>query len=644
MNTILAQVQHSLVESESMFRSLFHNNHAVMLVVNPIDGSIVDANPAASSYYGWSRDELLQMNVSNINTMQPNQIYAAMLEAKNRNKNHFEFQHRLADGTIRDVEVYSGPIRINDHDLLYSIVFDITERKQAQKALIHSDELMRYVIEHSNSAIAVFDRDLRYVYVSHRYIKDHKVNTPDIIGKYHYDVFPEIPQKWREVHQRALSGEVLSSEDDHFVRQDGRIEWTRWECRPWYQADGTIGGIILYTEVITDRKNLQAQFAQAQKMESVGRLAGGVAHDYNNILSVIIGYTEMALYETDESEPINDYLKQVLSAAERSRDITRQLLAFARKDSAAPKIVDLNESVESMLKILEKLIGEDIEIIWCPKENLHPVLIDPSQLDQILANLCVNARDAISNIGRLIIETDIKIFDQQYCNSHIDFLQGDFVMLSVSDNGSGMDRETLDKIFDPFFTTKAMGKGTGLGLATVYGIVKQNNGFINVYSEIGSGTTFKIYFPKHLEDKIKESDNNIEKSINKGNGETIFLVEDDGMILTMVERMLLSNNYNVIKFQNPLKAIESAKSRHPDNIDLLITDVIMPEMNGRELSEHLNQIYPNLKTLFISGYTADLISNRGVSDKSGLFLQKPFSSNELAAKVRYALDENSGLD
>ncbi len=251
------------------------------------------------------------------------------------------------------------------------------------------------------------------------------------------------------------------------------------------------------SEDITEKLSLESQLRQAQKMESVGRLAGGVAHDFNNMLGVIIGHTELALEQMDPAQPLFTSMQEIRKAALRSADLTRQLLAFARKQTVAPKVLDLNETVEGMLKMLRRLIGEDIDLVWLPDSDLWPVKMDPSQIDQILANLCVNARDAIEGVGKITIETHKVTFDEAYCADHSGFIPGDFVMLAVSDDGQGMDKETLDKIFEPFFTTKGIGKGTGLGLATVYGIVKQNNGFINVYSEPGQGTTFKIYLPRH---------------------------------------------------------------------------------------------------------------------------------------------------
>ena len=264
-----------------------------------------------------------------------------------------------------------------------------------------------------------------------------------------------------------------------------------------FSSDGQLAGVLGIGRNITERVNLQAQLIQAQKMESVGRLAGGVAHDYNNALSVIIGFTELAMEKIDPAGPLHADLNEVLNAANHATDITRQLLAFARKQIVAPVVLDLNDNIETMLKMLRRLIGEDIDLAWLPGTGLWPVKMDPSQIDQILANLCVNARDAIAGVGKVTIETVNKVFDAAYCADHVGFIPGEFVLMAVSDNGCGMDKEILNNIFEPFFTTKDVGKGTGLGLATVYGIVKQNNGFINVYSEPGKGTTIKIYLPRH---------------------------------------------------------------------------------------------------------------------------------------------------
>jgi len=384
------------------------------------------------------------------------------------------------------------------------------------------------------------------------------------------------------------------------------------------------------------RRSLEAQLLQAQKMESVGRLAGGVAHDYNNMLSVIIGYAEIALETVGPEEPLRADIEEILSAGNRSKEITRQLLAFARQQTISPKVLDLNETIARMLKMLRRLIGEDIELCWHPKEDVWPIKIDPTQIDQILANLCINARDAIADVGRIIIETRKVIIDKVYCAEHAGFVPGEFVMLAVSDDGSGMDKATRDRIFEPFFTTKEMGRGTGLGLSTVYGIVKQNSGFINVYSEPGQGTTFRIYLPRFAGAVMSDRKLNVEGN-TRGRGETVLVVEDDGPTLRLVERILTALGYRVMTAGKPVDALKVAESQD-DSISLLITDVVMPEMNGHELATRMLMQCPGIKCLYMSGYTADVIAYRKVLEEGVHLIQKPFSKMELAVKIRDILD------
>jgi CheY-like chemotaxis protein len=371
----------------------------------------------------------------------------------------------------------------------------------------------------------------------------------------------------------------------------------------------------------------------------VGRLAGGVAHDFNNMLGVILGHTELALLQADENHDLHDDLKEIQKAAKRSADITKQLLAFARKQTISPKQLNLNDTVESMLNMLRRLIGEDIDLVWKPDAHIWPVKMDTTQIDQILANLCINARDSIAGVGKLTIETGKKSFDDEYCRQHSGFTPGDFVQLAVSDNGCGMDKDTLDNVFEPFFTTKEVGKGTGLGLATVYGIVKQNSGFINVYSEPDRGSTFKIYLPRTSTDK--NTDKVLpEKKPAAGGTETILLVEDEPTILRMTRMMLEKKGYSVLSAATPAEAVEKA-TNHSDSIDLLMTDVVMPEMNGRDLAGQITDLYPDIRLLFMSGYTADVIAHQGVLDDGVAFIQKPFSLADMTEKVRELLDMTS---
>jgi two-component system cell cycle sensor histidine kinase/response regulator CckA len=329
---------------------------------------------------------------------------------------------------------------------------------------------------------------------------------------------------------------------------------------------------------------------------------------------------------------------EIRSAALRSADLTRQLLAFARKQAIHPKVLDLNDTVMSSLKILRRLIGEDIELAWKPAHELWPVKMDPIQIDQMLANLSVNARDAISGVGIMTIKTENVVLDANYCETHAGFVPGEYATLVISDNGCGMDADTLDHLFEPFFTTKELGVGTGLGLATVYGIVKQNNGFINVYSEIGKGTTFRIYLPRSEENLTLETEK-IESMPLHGS-ETLLLVEDDVPTLQLGEAILERCGYKVLSARTPTEAIAFAK-QYKGGIDLLITDVVMPEMNGKQLVERICAIRSDLKVLYMSGYTADAISCRGILDQGVNFIQKPFSVRGLASNIREVLNQRA---
>ncbi|HQO33517.1 MAG TPA: PAS domain S-box protein [bacterium] len=399
---------------------------------------------------------------------------------------------------------------------------------------------------------------------------------------------------------------------------------------------GLIWDITERKEAEKEKEKLQAQLLQAQKMESVGRLAGGVAHDFNNMLQAIFGYTDMALDQVDREHPLYSSLQAIQKAAQRSANLTRQLLAFARKQTVSPRILDLNDTVTGMLKMLRRLIGEDIDLAWLPAHEPCNVKVDPSQIDQILANLTINARDAVNGVGRITIETNPFVFDEAFCAVHEGAKPGKYVLLTVSDTGCGMDKETLLHVFEPFFTTKGVGEGTGLGLATVYGTVKQNDGFIDVYSEPGHGTTFKIYLPRYEEESAVES---VELTFEAppGGTETVLIVEDDEAILNMASEILGRLGYTVLTANTPQQAIQRVEE-HTETIHLLVTDVVMPEMNGRVLAERLTSLKPGFKCLFMSGYTANIIAHHGVIEEGVRFIEKPFSIYGLAKRVREVLE------
>lgn len=431
------------------------------------------------------------------------------------------------------------------------------------------------------------------------------------------------------------------------VEKSGTPFWVRLDANATQNEDDASPVCRIVLTNITERKcaeenniKLEAQYRQAQKMESVGRLAGGVAHDFNNKLTIILGYVEIVMEKVDKADSIFADLEEIRSAANHSADLTRQLLAFARKQPIVSIKLDLNDTVEGMLNMLRRLIGEDIHLAWQPKDDLWSVKMDPSQLDQILANLCVNARDAIGGVGNLTIATGNIVLDEVYCTDHLGFGPGEYVVLTVSDDGCGMDKETLSKIYEPFFTTKALGEGTGLGLAMVYGAVKQNNGFINVYSEPGLGTTFKIYLPRYVGVTTELP---IHGAIQPAMGghETILLVEDEPTILRMTTRVLQDLGYAVLPANTPGEALRLAGD-FAEKISLILTDVIMPEMTGWDLAQKLVSFCPKLKSLFMSGYTFNIIAQLGKLDAHVHFIQKPFTRNELSAKVREVLKSEDG--
>jgi len=445
----------------------------------------------------------------------------------------------------------------------------------------------------------------------------------------------EVP-KVLDLLEKNIQGQSTGPDQITLINKNTKKVDVEIRTSPFQMNDRPL--ILGIARDVSERNRLHAQLNQAQKMESVGRLAGGVAHDFNNMLNIILGNTEMALEDTAQDDPLQDILGEIFSAARRSADITRQLLAFSRKQTIAPKVLDLNDTIESMLKMLGRLVGEDLDLAWRPGETIGQVRIDPSQIDQILANLCVNARDAIAGIGKITIETGSRVFDSAYCETHPGFETGEFVLLAVSDDGSGMDQETLANMFEPFFSTKDVGQGTGLGLATVYGIVKQNGGFINVYSEPDQGTTFRIYLPQYRTE-TKSPEKKTPDKIGMDGNETILLVEDEPGILRMTRKMLEQNGYNVLAAGTPGQAMDLAHE-HAGDVHLLMTDVVMPEMNGRDLARNMLSLYPDLKRLFMSGYTANVIAHHGVLDEGVQFIQKPFSKQDLAIKVRQALDED----
>jgi PAS domain S-box-containing protein len=642
MRQELKQQTETLQKSEARYRSLL-SRLPIGVYRNTVgrSGHFLMANEAISKMFGYeSPEQFMQSNVSDLyvdpaeiesfskQLLAQGSVSAVILRVKKKDGSPF-----WASVTARAVYDDQGKIKYFD-----GIIEDITERKRAQEALRVSEERYRSLVEATSDWIWEVNEKGTYTYCSPK-VKDLLGYKPEeLIGKTPFDLMPpEEARRISDIFQRALLLQTaFDSVENVNLHKNGSHVVMETSGVPIFSVKDKFSGYRGIDRDITERKSLENKLRQAQKIESIGNLAGGVAHDFNNMLSIILGNLELIMEDLDKANPIFANMHEIQMAAERSADLTRQLLAFARKQTIVPKLLDINETVEGILRMLRRLIGEDIDLAWLPKVNLWTVKVDPSQVDQVLTNLCVNARDSIEGVGKVTIETDNTNLDKESCRDHLGFIPGDYVMISVSDNGFGMDKETLNNIFEPFFSTKGF-KGTGLGLSTVYGIVKQNNGFINVYSELGKGTTVKIYLPRYIKKVSQPHMQGLEEPAEIGD-ETILLVEDEKAILRMTTIMLESLGYAVLAASSPTEAF-SVSNSHPGEIDLLMTDVVMPEMSGPELAQNMLHLYPNLRCLFMSGYTANVIARHKVLNGGVHFLHKPFSKKDLATKVREAFDD-----
>jgi PAS domain S-box-containing protein len=501
------------------------------------------------------------------------------------------------------------------------------------------------VVENSAMGVFVVDDNYTFEFVNQRLCQILGYNESEIIGhKFMEFLAPESIELLQDRYQRRQKGEVVPTNYEfEVIRKDGERRQVEVYSNVVKDSDGnprTIAQILDTTERVkaeAERDSLESQLRQAQKMEAIGRLAGGVAHDFNNILTIILGYSQMALMNLQPGQKFYSQFQKINDAARRSATMIGKVMAFSRQQNAEPQRLNLNTHLESTKGLLGKIVREDIRMSFIPGAELHDIYLDPTQFDQVIMNLVVNARDAMPKGGSLIIETANFTCDSEYCLKHHGFQPGNYALISVSDTGCGMDKETQEHIFEPFFTTKGEGEGTGLGLATVYGIVEQNHGFINIYSEPGKGATFKIYFPVY--EGQDEKHYQLEDLENITGEETILLAEDDDEVRAFTRNALQQLGYQVIDFGEPSEALEYFE-KHSNEIDLLITDLVMPGMNGQELHRQIEQIKPGIKVLYTSGYTSNIISVQGIIKRGINFLQKPFAPAVLGKKIRQILDSN----
>lgn len=541
----------------------------------------------------------------------------------------------------RRLRLHAGNLEREVQSRTKELEQDLARRETMAKALRESESRLLASLEHTPTvAVQWYDREARVIYWNHASEIIYGWKAEEVMGKSldQSILSAEAAAEFRQVLEEIIrSGKAYGPYEVRTQRRDSSEAWMLATIYAIPLQEGQTGFACMDVDITERKRNekLQEELAQAQKMESVGRLAGGVAHDFNNMLQAILGNAALALEEAPPGSSLRESLEEIQHSARRSADLTRQLLAFARKQTIQPKVLDLNTTLEGMLKMLRRLIGEDVELVWMPASDLWPVKVDPSQIDQVLANLCVNARDAIAGNGKVTIQTSNLTLDDVSVSRHRDAVPGDYVVLSVRDTGHGMDARTRSHLFEPFFTTKPPGKGTGLGLATVFGIVKQNQGLIEVESEPGQGTTFKICLPRA---KAEDRGSELEVAARiVGGTETLLFVEDEQQILKLGQRILVQQGYQVLAAATPQAALDIART-HPGPIHLLISDVVMPEMNGKVLLERLRHYRPGVKCLFMSGYTADVIAPHGVLEEGMEFLQKPFSLQAITSRIRQVLD------
>ncbi len=523
---------------------------------------------------------------------------------------------------------------------------NVTESKHVEEALRQSEEKYRTIIENIQDGYFEVDLAGNFTFVNDAECRSLGYSKDELIGMNNrqYTDKENAKKLFQAFNKLYRTGEPVKGLDLEVIRKDGTKAFDELSVSLIRDLEGKPIRFRGIARDVSERKraeeeklSLQEQLRQAQKMEAIGQLAGGVAHDFNNLLTVIKGYSQLSLLDLKEDSPLWGNIQEIEKASQRATDLTRQLLAFSRRQILDLKVLDLNVLLKDVEKMLRRIIGEDIALVTLLSEGLGKVKVDPGQIEQVIFNLAVNARDAMPSGGKLSIETANAELDEEYARSHVNVAPGRYVRLSVSDTGVGMTQEVKERVFEPFFTTKEKGKGTGLGLSMVYGIVKQSEGNIWLYSEPGRGTTFRIYFPRTEEEADGLHREEVTDVFPRGS-ETILLVEDDELVRDLATRLLEQQGYRVLKATNGQEALRVAREHVGETIHLLLSDIVMPQMGGKELGDWLKISRPNVKVLYTSGYADNAIVHQGVLDPGTHFLQKPFSLKTLSHKVREVLD------
>jgi PAS domain S-box-containing protein len=621
------------------------------------EGTILQVNTLTQNLFGYLRDELIgekiEILVPETYRATHHQHRADFTETPRTRRMgaDLDLYGRRRNGSEFPVEISLSPVATDKGMFVLSAIRDISDRKRIAEELRRANEELhqrtaeqlgeyrtRLVSIIDSSEDAIYSKGLDGIITSWNRGAEriYGYQPEEVVGKHISILAPddrkdEIP----EILRKIARGETIEHYESSRVTKDGRQLDVSISISPLRDSKGKIVGASAIARDITSQKRAEGQLHQAQKMEAIGRLAGGVAHDFNNILGIISACSEFLRDRIDPATGTGQYIENIKKATERGSSLTRQLLTFSKSSSIQPRILDLNERLRDVSKLLRPLMGDDVEILIVSKS---PAVVeaDPGQLDQIVVNLAVNARDAMPRGGKFILETRSEKFDEDFAEQHQNMPAGKYIVLAVSDTGTGMDGATVARIFEPFFTTKEMGKGTGLGLATVYGIVKQSAGHILVYSEPGHGTTFKIYLPSADHKIGLESKSEVETVSPKRQGTTILLAEDDEIMRGLTRQLLQEHGYTVLEADDGKSALEIVHS-HRGPIDLLLTDVVMRRMSGPELVEHLHASHPDLKVVFMSGYTGELMSEREVLKRGVTLLEKPFSRTSLLNTIHTTL-------
>ncbi len=745
------------------YQSLFTNNRTAMLLIDPADAAIVDANPAACDFYGYSHAELTRKKMNDLSTNSSEDIFSNIHRARTNTRNFFIIRHKRANGDICTVEVYCGPVSIQNQQLLYATIHDITEQKPVTASLKELSYRSQQILNTTAEGIYGLDTEGNVTFINRSAEKMTGWGDAELIGKHHHSLVHHshadgtpYPSEDCLVHHTIRTGKTHYVRDEVFWRQDGssfpvaytsapirdetgnitgvvvsfrdisrerEVEQTRvrletvieqaaesveitntdgiieyvnpaftditgysyreavgqtprllksgkhpeefyrqlWETitagKVWRgqftnkKKDGSLfteeatispvfneaGEIINFVAVkrdITTELELESQYRQAQKMEALGRLTGGVAHDFNNILTAINGFAELLLARLGDDATSHRYTQTILESGERAADLIRQLMVFSRKNDASPQHTNANTVIQKMGNMLERLLTENITLSTALKASAADILIDPTQLQQVILNLVVNARDALPHGGKIYIGTEDVHLDSEFVATHFGAKEGPHVCISVVDNGMGMSETVQERIFEPFFTTKSPGEGTGMGLATVFGIVTRYGGTIWVDSELGAGTEFKIYFPVVTEaDGTNLPATNIPARLATSSGVSILVVEDNSLVRDLATKILTEAGYTVMSAGSAEDALELSLSA----VDLLLTDVILPGMNGKALGALLSETYPHLKIVYMSGYTHDIIARQDEVEPNIALLEKPFSAASLLTQIALTL-------